>query len=201
MSSEAQDAFALLQQLGVERATVAGYSSGGIIALELALSAPDVVRSLILIEPPIDEAVVDGTQMPEFLDAMVGVYRSGDKAGAANAFLTAVNGPGWRDELPQMVPGGLEQVENNTDLFFQSEIHAVSAYRFRADKAARISQPILLLLSSEGAPLAEYRQSFTAWLPQTQERIVPDANHNLPMKQPGVIAEHIVAFLQDVKPD
>jgi pimeloyl-ACP methyl ester carboxylesterase len=44
----AHDAAAVLRELGVERAHVMGFSGGSLIAQELALHHPDLVRSLIL---------------------------------------------------------------------------------------------------------------------------------------------------------
>ena len=45
----AADAIALLDGLGIEAADVAGWSMGGFVAQEVAASAPDRVRSLILL--------------------------------------------------------------------------------------------------------------------------------------------------------
>lgn len=201
IAREAQDARDLLRQSDVESAHIVGYSSGGVVALELALSAPDVVKSLVLIEPAIDAAVAGSSQMPPFLAAAQDLYSGGDKRGAVDAFQTVVAGPAWRDELPRMVPGALEQIENNTDLFFRSEMHAVLAYRFGAHQAGRIRQPVLLVLSGDGAPRAGYAQSLAAWLPQMERFVVTDANHNLPMKQPGSIARRIADFIAGVRPN
>src|SRR5580658_5654366 len=46
----AADVLALLDQLGVERAVLAGMSQGGFLSLRAALTAPDRVRALILID-------------------------------------------------------------------------------------------------------------------------------------------------------
>ncbi|WP_270937085.1 bifunctional 3-oxoadipate enol-lactonase/4-carboxymuconolactone decarboxylase PcaDC [Falsiroseomonas oryzae] len=50
MSLHAQDALALLDALGVERAHVVGLSIGGRIALQMAAEAPDRVASLLLMD-------------------------------------------------------------------------------------------------------------------------------------------------------
>src|SRR5439155_5216634 len=44
----AQDTTALLRHLGIEQADFFGYSSGGAVALEIALRSPALVRKLIL---------------------------------------------------------------------------------------------------------------------------------------------------------
>jgi 3-oxoadipate enol-lactonase len=46
----AADVLALLDELGVERAVLAGMSQGGFLSLRAALTAPDRVRALVLID-------------------------------------------------------------------------------------------------------------------------------------------------------
>jgi len=41
----------LLQQLGIDRAAVVGNSMGGLVSLELALAAPDLVERLVVVSP------------------------------------------------------------------------------------------------------------------------------------------------------
>jgi pimeloyl-ACP methyl ester carboxylesterase len=48
----AEDAAALVGELGVAPVTVAAWSSGGIVALDLAAHHPDLVHRLVLAEPP-----------------------------------------------------------------------------------------------------------------------------------------------------
>src|SRR5215467_4375197 len=48
---QSADCAGLLRQLGIERAHVVGHSFGGCVALQLALDAPELVRSLALLEP------------------------------------------------------------------------------------------------------------------------------------------------------
>jgi pimeloyl-ACP methyl ester carboxylesterase len=49
VSAMAEDAAAVLRELGVERTHVVGFSMGGLIAQELALAHPDAVESLVLL--------------------------------------------------------------------------------------------------------------------------------------------------------
>ena len=51
IAQQAADARAVLQHFGVERAHVAGHSYGGAIGLQLALDAPALVHTLVLLEP------------------------------------------------------------------------------------------------------------------------------------------------------
>jgi pimeloyl-ACP methyl ester carboxylesterase len=52
MDQLADDVAALLGHLGIARADVAGFSLGGMIALDLAIRHPDVVGNLVLISAP-----------------------------------------------------------------------------------------------------------------------------------------------------
>ena len=51
IEEHARDARALLDGLDADRAHVVAHSGGGPIALQLAIDSPQVVRSLVLIEP------------------------------------------------------------------------------------------------------------------------------------------------------
>jgi pimeloyl-ACP methyl ester carboxylesterase len=48
------DAAALLASLGVQRAAVIGYSAGASVALDLALHRPELVSSLVLLDPAVN---------------------------------------------------------------------------------------------------------------------------------------------------
>ena len=51
ISGHAADCLGLLQELNAVPAHLVGHSSGAVIALQLALDAPEAVRSLTLLEP------------------------------------------------------------------------------------------------------------------------------------------------------
>jgi pimeloyl-ACP methyl ester carboxylesterase len=54
----------------------------------------------------------------------------------------------------------------------------------------------LYLVSDGFAPAsARVRQRFHSWLPQTEEVVIADADHALPLQRPKVLAEAISDFL------
>src|SRR5215217_607309 len=55
-AEHAADAAALLGDLSIRRAHVAGHSTGATIALQLAVDRPEIVHTLALLEPPLTGA-------------------------------------------------------------------------------------------------------------------------------------------------
>jgi 3-oxoadipate enol-lactonase len=53
LSLHARDAAAVLERHASEPAVVVGWSIGGVVALELAAERPELVRALVLVEPPL----------------------------------------------------------------------------------------------------------------------------------------------------
>ena len=73
-----------------------GHSSGGVIALRLALDAPELVHSLILLEPALLD-VGKRSLASRCVRARAGAMDgAGDKEGAADSFLRWAVGPDYR---------------------------------------------------------------------------------------------------------
>jgi len=94
IEQQAEQCRLLLQHIGIDKAHIVGYSYGGLIALQLALSNPEVVHSLALMEPFLprtdSKALEYGQQA---LGNFLQLYEAGDKAGALKNFLVAMAGP------------------------------------------------------------------------------------------------------------
>jgi 3-oxoadipate enol-lactonase len=77
----AADCLALLDHLGIDRAVVGGMSQGGFLSLRVALTAPDRVRGLILLDT---QAGVDDAETKVANDGMNHVWLSeGPESGLA----------------------------------------------------------------------------------------------------------------------
>lgn len=194
---QAADALGLLQHLGVERAHIVGHSYGGVVALQLALDAPEVVHSLVLLEPAIVRMVPSGADIAEVIMASMKRYDAGDRAGAVDSFMQHVVGPEWRAEVAPLVPGGSEQAVRDARTFFEVEVPALEQWEFDDAKAQNISQPILYVLGSESlAAFKEGRNLVHSWFPRTEDCVVQGVTHGLQMQDPRTVAKGTAEFLK-----
>jgi pimeloyl-ACP methyl ester carboxylesterase len=191
---------ALMRQLGIQRAHLVGHSSGGNIALQVALDAPEMVHSIVLMEPALPVAL-GPERMLSTRAAMAPVfeaYRAGDKARAVDGFMRNVSGPDYRSVLDQVLPGAFEQGVKDADTFFGQELPALQQWALKREDAARITQPVLSVVgakSKEVSPIwPERHEMVLTWLPKAEGFVLADATHLLHVQHPRAVAEALAAF-------
>ena len=198
LAEQAGDCRALLRHLRIERAHVVGHSSGGVIALRLALDAPEVVHSLVLLEPALRD-VPSGALITEALGPVLEQYGAGDKQGAADSFLRWAIGSDYRGWLDRRIPGAFQQLVADADTFFGVELPSMQEWLFSREDARRITQPVFGVLGAESAVMwpgwNEVQKRLREWLPQTEPFVLAGANHALQEKDPRGAAEAIAPFL------
>ena len=86
----ASDCFGLLDHLGIERAVLGGMSQGGFLSLRAALSAPERVRALVLIDT--QSGVEDPERLPAFRQMQQTWLDVGPVDDLANAIATLIIG-------------------------------------------------------------------------------------------------------------
>ncbi|WP_219461900.1 alpha/beta fold hydrolase [Nonomuraea rhizosphaerae] len=198
LSGEAGHCLRLLDHLDVDRAHVVGHSSGAAIALQLALDAPDRVRSLALLEAALQQAP-SGPEWSRtvFVPAMER-YRAGDRAGAVDTFLRGVCGPGYRRVLERAVPGAFDEAVRDAGTFFGHELSIVRQWTFGAREAGRLTRPVLAVmgeLSEQLSPIwGERHKLLLSWIPHAEPFVLPGATHLLHAQNPRGTAEALAAF-------
>jgi pimeloyl-ACP methyl ester carboxylesterase len=197
IADHAADAAALLDHLGVSRAHVAGHSSGGSVALQLAFERPDLVHTLAVLEPSLF-SVPSAQALLEMAAPSVEAYQSGDHEGAVVGFLSLVSGldrETCRGVIQENVPGGIAQAISDADTFFGVELPAVGAWQFGRDEAAVITQPVLSVLGTETETLwVEVAGLLRSWFPQVEELAVDGVGHLLQMQRPEPVARGLASF-------
>jgi pimeloyl-ACP methyl ester carboxylesterase len=200
VSDHAADCLALLRKLDAVPAHIVGHSSGANIGIQLALDAPDAVRSLALLEPALLD-VPSGGALVEKLSASVPVYEAGDKAEAVDLFLREVCGRHYRQVVQAKFPGALEQAAADSDSFFTGEFPAIAEWQFTQADAARITKPVLSVVGENtetaiGLPVyTEIHQRVLEWFPNARPFVLPQAAHLLQVENPRDMANGLVKFL------
>jgi pimeloyl-ACP methyl ester carboxylesterase len=91
----ADDAAALLEALDIGPATIVGVSSGGVVALDLAVRHPETVERVVAWEPPAAGVIPGGDEATAQIMAPVDAHLAehpGDFVGAQAILLTAIVG-------------------------------------------------------------------------------------------------------------
>lgn len=85
--SNHRDLIALLEELKIESATLVGLSAGVQVALDVALEAPQLVQSLVLVSPSL--LGYPPTEMPAFFTDLMTALEAGDFAKANEVLLAS----------------------------------------------------------------------------------------------------------------
>lgn len=195
----------LLDALGISSAHVCGHSVGALIALQLALDAPMVVRSLVLLEPaPAGDlgSLADAEAAGRLLGPAFGAIAAGELDKGFDAFLAATGGPGGRALVEARLgrDGLRAAVRQAVSLTYERQ--AVAEWRFTAADAARIGRPMLLVQGGRSAEVAPFAPrtvaALAAMAPQARVVTLPGATHLMPLQDPVAIAELIERFVAEL---
>jgi pimeloyl-ACP methyl ester carboxylesterase len=176
---QAADCQAVLQALRIARAHVVGHSFGGSIALQLARQAPNVVASLVLLEP----ALFTGASAASYRESLMRSSQTYVQRGAATVMeeFFRARWPAYsRAELERVLPGSFERAVADAGTTLEVDIGLVD-WAFGPEHARRIAQPTLVVLGGGSEALhprfGETYRSLLDWLPHAEGLVVPDATH------------------------
>jgi pimeloyl-ACP methyl ester carboxylesterase len=184
----------LLEYLGVERAHVVGHSSGGNVALQLALDHPQSVRSLVLLEPAL-LVVPSGAFAPRAIER----FKAGDAEAAVDIWMEGIGGPDYRAVLDRALPDAYALAVADAGTFFGQELPALRECPFGADEAARIKAPVLAVLGARShevsTTFSQRQELLQAWLSNVEPLVLAGVSHLMPLQDPGGLAYALARFL------
>ena len=192
MAADAADAGALIRAMDARPAHLVGVSYSAAVALSLACSAPELVQTLSVVEPP----PVDTPGAVEFQQANRALLKNYEVLGAEVAldqFMTMLVGGDWREVSERDLPGSVETMERDAPTFFGSDIPALLSWRFSATEAARIRCPTLFVGGSQsGSWFADMRAQVLRLLPNAVAATVEGAGHLVASTHPAELASLLV---------
>ena len=181
----AEDLAALLLTLDLAPAHVVGSSYGAYIAMALARDHPNLVRSLVLAEPPIVPLLTtseagDAERRAFFLSSLDPARRAfarGDSVAALRAFYDALNGRGQFDNLPPATRADLlsYSFEMRQELLTNREQYYPTV---SCAELSRVTTPVLLVRGAQSPRLFQIINDELARCLQSDTTvIVPAAGH------------------------
>jgi proline iminopeptidase len=206
VAQNVDDALAVLDTTGVDRAVLVGHSWGAHLALQIAIAHPERVAGLVLIDGP--GPVGDGGA-PEMGQVLVNRVPAAQQPVMAE-LLDRLNGPDVNDDdvlawLKVMWPGYFASPENAlpfppglrnslvTNTTTMQSLMEALADGF-ADALKSVTAPAVVL-AGEASPMPVSCGEQTAGLlPNATFRSVPGAGHLVWYEAPGVVAEALATL-------
>jgi pimeloyl-ACP methyl ester carboxylesterase len=175
----ASDVVGLLDHLGIDRAHVLGHSLGGGVALELAVSHPDRVRSVV----PMSITVrPDGTHEeitdPSKHATSTRMPTPQDFADMTEAYKRLSPHPEHFDDFVAMLSGVASQLEGWTD-----------------EQLAGVTAPTLLMIGDHDFTTVEHGALMLRLIPGSQLAVLPGTTHMTITRRPDLIIPMLTAFL------
>ncbi|WP_421735538.1 alpha/beta fold hydrolase [Cellulomonas sp.] len=124
------DLAALIRHVDAGTATVLGSSGGAVSLLALVERNPELVRTAVVHEPPLDELLPDHADLYEKTERMIATYLTGDTRSAWQQFMVIGNLQ-MPDEVFEMVFGSPRQGQAAADEHFQFAHLIRHTVRFR----------------------------------------------------------------------
>ncbi len=193
---------AVADRLNLKQMHWVGHSSSCQMGLELAIDRPDLVHSLILLEP----AAVGGFTVPateelvrRFAGPAMAAFEAGDVETAFDTFMRGVCGEGHRAVTEaRLGQEGYDRAVRDSQFFFRDELPAVFESQFGTAEANRVRQPVLVVEGGESARLGPLSRQITelttTLLPHAEVMTIPQVNHQLPLQDPDAVGRVITTF-------
>ncbi len=181
----AQFTGALIDKLGLPPAVVLGHSMGGSVALELALSRPQVVRALVLCA-----TAAQYPESPELLER----YRLITEGKARRHFDPSAFSKATPKEI---VAAGFADSFKTDPRAVYPNLLALRQWE-AVSRLDQISTPALVIVGEDEDATFGEQAELLATLPNARKLVIPKAGHMLPAEQPGPLADAIVQFLEEL---
>jgi pimeloyl-ACP methyl ester carboxylesterase len=180
VTTAADDVIAVIERLGLAPAHLGGSSYGAFTALLAAAKRPELVRTLVLGEPPAGYLLVSDPAAKPVWDQFVSAafepaqanIRAGDLENGLRTFVDGVIGSGAFDMLPP--PARALMLDNASTLAIEAEPLEV----FAEAQAARVTMPVLLVTGEHSPPMfGQITDRLHRLLPHAERIEIRGASH------------------------
>ncbi len=189
VSEHADDAAALLRALDATPAVVIGRSTGGEIAVDLALRYPAEVRALVLLEGGGTSLTADGRRYVDDMAAMLREVAFRDPSAVGETLLRAVADDGaWESFSPEV-----QRMFTDNGPAILAELAGGAAADVSIEQLARLDRPTLLVAATDSPEPERLAVDALAEAIPGARKVVVAGGHLIDPAGPAVLA-----FLTDI---
>lgn len=188
----ARDAAEVLRALGLGPAHVVGISMGGMIAFQLAVDAPSLVRSLVvvnsgpaLVPRSLRDVIALGTRMVAL--RLVGLRGLAKKVAAMN--FPRPDQAELRQRLEATIAG-------NDEVAYRASMKALVGWSVE-ERIGHIRCPVLVVTGDNDYTPVAAKQAYAAKIPSARVAVVADSRHVTPVDQPEKFNRLMLDFLAE----
>jgi len=195
METLAEDAAALIRQLGLAPCHFAGLSMGGFIGMRLALRQPELLRSLILLETSADPEPAEN--LPSYRKLLTVAQVIGLHPVAGRVMPTMFGQTFMRDPArAQQRAEWQARLAGNRRPGILNATRGVLDRVGVADQLDQIRTPTLIIVGDEDvATKPDRAQRMAERIPGARLVTIPHAGHTSTVEEPAAVTAAIEAFL------
>jgi len=195
--NEADDLAALIDELKLGRVHLVGTSYGAYTALAFALEHPKVVRSLVLVEPPLHSWMKETDEYKQFMEfwqQTSDAFRKGDQQNAVRIFVNGLFGPTYFDQLPPAISTAIMQNAHALEVLASSNNPFPELAK---EKIMKLETPTIVVTGMKTIKLHRLVDDELARIkPNAKHFLVPDAGHAVARDNPEQFRTTVLTFLR-----
>lgn len=191
MEDMADDALAIMDELGLEQAFIGGVSMGGYVAMALAAKAPRRVRGLLLIDT---QAGADDDAGKARRETVATEVLEKGAAVVADAMRSKLFAPITDDAIKRTV---YNMMLAQAPAAIAAASRGMALRPDRTEMLASLLVPALIVVGEEDGitPVAK-AQAMKDAMPNSQLVVIPSAGHLPNLEQPEAFANAVAKFVQ-----
>lgn len=191
----AADVLALMDELGVDRFDLLGYSMGGAAAFQLVVDSPERVRKLILVNTtPSFEIDSWRARWEAWMRLTVVRFVGMDRM--AKIIAGRLFPKPEQEELRALT---LERYGANDKASYLAALHGLIGWTVK-DQLGALDVPTLVIAADQDYTPLEVKEAYVAEMPRAELVVIEDSRHGTPMDQPERFDAAVVEFLERSAP-
>ena len=185
-----EDIFALLTHLNIPKASFVGFSMGGAVAFQLALTHPEVVEKLVIINsgPDFNSAQNSGI---DILGERTKIIKEQGFETLAKTISAGMfpedNQKDWREEFAQRI------LANDEDAYLKT-FGELMRWGI-GEKVREIPHETLVIASDMDYTPVEYKNSYVEQMQNARLMIIENSRHGIVLDQAEKLNEELMKFL------